>query len=300
MQSQASKVPSFPRPIETDTMPVLGNAEHSPTELAALRRAARLAAQALRAAKDLCAPGVTTGEIDSHVRVLLRDAGATPLFEGYRQRDSPPYPAATCISINDEVVHGVPGPRPLRPGDLVSIDLGIRLDGWCADVATSIVIEPDTPGIAGALIAATRDTLRHAVQLIQPGRAWSSIALELERRAAAAGLGIVTEYVGHGIGRELHEPPKVPTYRTGFTGEDFLLTPGMVLTIEPLLCSPRSGPYPKAAGEAPFIRTPVRLSPNGWTVTTADASFAAHEEHMILVTVSGAEILSAPNGAESP
>lgn len=268
------------------------SAHYSPTDLEALRRAAHRAAQTLRAATDLCAPGVTTAEIDSLVRRVLHDAGATPLFEGCRQRDSPPYPAATCISVNDEVIHGLPGPRVLRAGDLVSIDLGIRLDGWCADVATSIVIEPDPTGIASALIAATRDTLRHAIQLIQPGRAWSSIAIELERRAATSGFGIVTEYVGHGIGRELHEPPEVPAYWNGFTGDDFILTPGMVVTIEPLLCAPREGPFPRAAGEAPFIRTPVRLSPNGWTVTTADGSLAAHEEHMVLVTDDGAEVLS--------
>lgn len=257
-----------------------------------IRRAARLAAQTLRAAKGLCAPGITTAEIDSHVRSLLLAAGAAPLFEGYRQRDSLPYPAATCISVNEEVVHGLPGPRVLRAGDLVSLDLGIRLDGWCADVATSLVIEPDPTGVASALIAATRESLRLAVRLIRPGLKWSSIAQELERHAAASGFGIVTEYVGHGIGRELHEPPKVPAYWTGFTGYDFILTHGIVLTIEPLLCCPRTGPHPKVAGGERLIRTPVRLSPNGWTVTTADGSLAAHEEHMVLVTNEGAEALS--------
>lgn len=272
----------------------------SPDEIDALRRAGRVAALALDAAVHACAPGVTTAELNRVASKELLRHGATPLFRGYKQGRSPAYPADSCISVNEEVVHGVPGSRRLAPGDVVSIDLGIKLDGWCADAATTFVLPLEHPEWCDAatrerfervsrMVGHTRELLVLAVERLRPGARWSEIARELERRAIELGYAIVTEYVGHGIGRELHEPPRVPAYRTGFTGEDFVVQPGMVLAVEPMLAL--SSREPSADG---FRKARVRLLADGWTVVTADGAPACHEEHMVAITEEGATILTLP------
>lgn len=265
----------------------------SPSELEAIRRAARVARQALEHAAAACRPGIITSQLDAMVREHLAQARAQPLFPGYRQGGSPPFPATACISVNEEVVHGIPGSRTLQPNDLVSIDVGLRLDGWCADTATTVLIRGESSGDlrAAALIVAVRGLMEQAIRLIKPGARWSAIARELERAAHATGYGLITEYVGHGIGRDLHEPPRAPAYWSGFDGPDFVLEPGMVLAVEPILAAGRGlGATPP--GGLPAWRMPVRLLADGWTVVTADGSPAAHEEHMFAVTDHGGEILT--------
>jgi methionyl aminopeptidase len=260
-------------------------------EVAGLERAGGVVAQALRAATDACIAGATTADVDRAAGEAIRASGAATLFRGYRQGESPPFPADCCVSVNEEVVHGVPSTRMLRSGDVVSIDIGVRLDGWCGDSATTVIVpggfDPATPASAPdlaarrRLIQTTRDVLDAAVDMMNPGRAWSDIGTELEQLTVNAGYGYVTEYVGHGIGRRLHEPPKAPSYWTGYTGQDFELEEGMVLAIEPLLVLGGS------AG-----RAPVRVAPDNWTVTAGAGSLACHEEYMVAVGTRGARVLS--------
>lgn len=267
----------------------------SARELDQLAAAARAVREVLDAASAACEQGVTTAHVADIARRAMHDRGADPLFLGYRQGDSPPFPAVVCISVNDEVVHGAPGPRALAAGDLVSIDAGLRLDGWCADAAASLVIPGASASAMHAreLVERTRAILDLAATMMHPGERWSVIARALEQASVRAGCGVVIEYVGHGIGADLHEAPKAPAYWTGFAGEDFTLEPGMVLAIEPILTRL---PTPAALRDEPgqpARRTPVRLLADGWTVVTADGSLACHEEHMIAVTASGPRVLTA-------
>lgn len=271
----------------------------SADEIERLARAGEAVAGALRAATAACKPGATTEQIDAIARERIRAAGAESLFRGYRQGASPPFPADACVSVNEAVVHGVPGARQLQPGDVVSIDIGLVLDGWCGDSATTAIVEGDsdndaaphsTPGprtdtvpIAERvrLVQTTRLVLDLAADRMAAGRAWSDIALELEQRTVDAGFGYVVDYVGHGIGEKLHEPPKAPCYWTGYTGPDFELTEGMVLAVEPLLVA--------GAGVG---RVGVTVAGDGWTVLAPPGSFACHEEYMIAVGKAGGRVLS--------
>jgi methionyl aminopeptidase len=272
----------------------------SARELDQLAAAARAVREVLDLAVAACSPGVTTARIAEIARRAMHDRRADPLFLGYRQGDSPPFPAVVCISVNDEVVHGLPGQRTLAAGDLVSIDAGLRLDGWCADAAASLVIPGDGASTSPAreLVARTRSILDLAATMMHPGERWSTIARTLEHAAVNSGCGVVIEYVGHGIGADLHEAPKAPAYWTGFAGEDFTLEPGMVLAIEPILTRHATPPAAIEAPSQPARRTQVRLLDDGWTVVTADGSLACHEEHMIAVTPAGPRVLTRERGAE--
>ena len=208
-----------------------------------------------------------------------------------------------CVCVNDEVIHGIPGKRKINPDDLVGIDVGLQLDGWCGDVATSLVVSDsneklrrDPVGLnrakeAHALIADTRRVLQTALNMARPGVMWSSIGLEMERLTHQLGRGIITQYVGHGIGRQLHEPPKVPAYWSGFEGPDFCLQQGMVLAVEPILTvvpprnqhsDPQKRPY----------KAQIKLNADGWTIQTADGQLACHEERVIVIHKTGARLLS--------
>lgn len=271
----------------------------SPEQIDALRAPGRIAGTVLRAAIDRCRPGVSTGEIGAFIGAEIRRHDADNLFRGYRQGGSPAFPADACISVNEEAVHGIPGDRRLEPGDVVSIDVGLRLNGWCADAARTVVVEPDRPAAPGlaaelerrrSLIEHTRRTLDQAVGMMRPGVRWSVIADALDRAVGRAGFGLITHVAGHGIGRQLHEPPHAPSYWNGFTGPDFELRPGMVLAIEPMLTLPppeaQAGPADRA------LRTPVHLCHDGWTVATANGWIAAHEEAVVAVTGAGAQVLT--------
>lgn len=269
-------------------------------DIAAIRRAAQLASSVVARLCLACTAGTRTIELDRLAERLLHEAGAEPLFLGYRQGKSPPFPARVCVTLNEEVIHGVPSARRIAPGDLVSLDLGLRLHGWCADVARSLIVphehpewlsEPQRAALAAslALVHAVRESLEIAAKLARPGIPWSGVAEAMECYAAQAGYRVVRGYVGHGIGRELHEWPKAPAYRTGYDGEDFELREGMVLAIEPILAGP-----PPQGGMAPTgpREAAIRLTANGWTVVTEDGSLAAHEEHMMLITATGCEVLA--------
>lgn len=281
----------------------------SAKEIGAIARTGIVVDRALAAAASCCVPGAMTREIAAAAaRALTRD-GAEAVFLGYRQGSAPPFPAAACVSVNEQVVHGIPGERRLCEGDVVGIDVGARLDGWCADAATSVLV----PGAAEEigervrertrLIRAAHDTVHAALTLVRPGLRWSVIAGAMESMAREAGFGIVTEYVGHGVGRDLHEPPRVPAYASGFTGADFELAPGMVLAVEPILCAaPEGRGVPRGDGR-PVRRVPIRVRDDGWTIETVDGSIAAHAEATFVVTESGARRLAgpaAPGGPEGP
>lgn len=256
------------------------------SDLEGVRRAARLARTVLDEAARAAQPGVRTQAIDEVARDLIERAGAVPIFLGYLQGDSPPFPAAACVSVNDEVVHGIPGARTLAPGDLISIDVGLALDGWCADMSTSRVM-PGGPASREAeaqrAIEAARALIECAAQAARDGVRWSSIARRMEAECGLRGVGYVREYVGHGVGRLLHEPPRVPAYWTGFAGDDFVLRAGMVLAIEPIVTI--------GGSSAPGCATRVRRRPDGWTIETCCGALAVHEERMVIVGAERMEIL---------
>lgn len=254
----------------------------SDTEIEAMRAAGQVVARVLAACSAACTPGATTASINALAESLIDEAGAEPLFRWYpTYRSGEGFPAVTCISVNEEIVHGIPGPRVIAAGDAVSIDCGVRLRGWCADAAVTVGV-PGGAGQAGAevadLLATTRALLETAIELVAPGRRWSDIARVMEQVAVDAGYGIVREYVGHGIGREMHESPKVPNFVThDVRSQDFVLEEGMVLAIEPMLAL--------GTGETLALE-------DGWTVVTRDRRVAAHEEHTVAVGAKGADVLT--------
>ena len=245
-------------------------------ELAKMRQAGALVAAVLDAVEAACVPGATTGELNAIAARELARAGARSAFLGYRPGGAPPYPAVLCTSINEVVVHGIPDPRQvLREGDVVGIDFACYLDGWCADsartVAVGVVSAP-----ARALLDATREALERAIAECLPGRRLGDLGAAVEGCARERKFAIVRDFVGHGIGRAMHEHPPVPNH--GRAGTGLRLKPGMALAIEPML----------NAGSAR-----VRVEGDGWTVVTADGSLSAHVEHTVAITDHGPEILTA-------
>jgi methionyl aminopeptidase len=233
----------------------------TPEELEGLRRAGALVAGVLRAVSQAVTPGVTTAELDALAADHIRAAGG---------RSAPiityGFPGAICISVGNEVVHGIPGPRRLAGGDVVKLDVAVELDGYFADAATTVIVEPAASPDA-RLVAATRAALKRGMREAVAGATLRDVGDAVERVAEARGFSVLRELVGHGIGRALHEPPTVYNYAEASAGER--LREGLVLTIEPML----------AAGTRSILGTG-----DGWTVVTADGSHAAHEEHTIVVT----------------
>ena len=269
----------------------------SANEIVAIRAAGALAAAALDAARAACVPGTMTSDIDAAAERAIRQGGGEPLFLGYQGSATrpdgsarPPYPASTCVSINEELVHGVPGMRMVRSGDLVAIDVGVRLDGWCADTAATVAVERVSTDKL-AMLECAEQMLAHAIAGIVPGRRWSRIAAELESIAERAGYAIAADFVGHGIGRALHEAPQVPcTLTQSFLDHhDFTLRPGMVLAIEPMLVleAPR-----RIGADAHLVNPACRLASDGWTVTVDSGASSCHVEHTVVVTRDGAEVLT--------
>jgi methionyl aminopeptidase len=226
------------------------------------------------------APGVTTAALDEVAAAGLRRAGARSCTLGVPgQIRGSRFPAYTTISVNDEVVYGVPGGRALACGDLVTLDVDPVLDAWCASAAVTVGVGDVSPEVR-RLIEAAAGALDLAIAAVRPGRQWSSIAAMIQAYAEQRGYGIVREYIGHGIGRRFNEAPGVLHYADPPTPQaDFVLRPGMTLTIEPILT---------------MGRRDVVMQPNGWTVTTDDGAPAAHFRHTIAVTRTGAEVLTAP------
>ncbi len=251
------------------------------SEIAHMRRAGLAVWRAHQAAAPLVRPGATTGEIDAAVEAALAAAGAAPLFKGVPGKV--PFPAATCISINEEVVHGIPGPRRLAAGDVVSIDIGARLAGWCGDAAVTYPVGP-REGLEperARLLAVTEEALRLAISLLGVKRRWREVAREMETFVRGAGFGVVESLVGHGIGRALWEPPEVPNCWTG-SRDDFELRPGLVIAIEPMVNTGSKE---------------VRMLADGWTIVARDGRPSAHFEHTVAITRDGPQILTAgPSG----
>ncbi len=238
-------------------------------QLAGMRVSGRLAAEVLREVCDAIAPGVTTAELDAVAARAIRARGAESAFLNYRG-----YPGTICVSVNDEVIHGIPGGRVIALGDVVSVDVGVRYGGFCGDNAETVMVGVADPGVV-SLVETARRALAEGIAAVAPGRRLSDVSHAVEQAARAGGCGVVQEYVGHGIGTELHEEPQVPNF--GRAGRGPLLQAGMVFCIEPMLT--RGGRQ-------------VRVLPDGWTVVTCDGSPAAHCEHMVAVMPGGAEVLT--------
>jgi methionyl aminopeptidase len=264
-----------------------------PEETKAIRQAGAAVRAALDAAALLCQPGVRTAELDAAAAAALRRAGAVSLFlhyPGHLAGHSPRFgfPASTCISVNEEVVHGIPGERELRDGDVVTIDCGAGLDAWCADAAATVCIGRVAP-VLREMVDTAEEVLESAVATIRPGLRWSHVAFQMQAIAEDAGFGVVRQYVGHGIGRAMHEPPQVPAFVSDafLRRGDFTLQAGMVLAIEPMLT---------------LGSTETVVCDDGWTVVTADGLSACHVEHTVAVTDRGGVILTgrAGIGRESP
>lgn len=247
----------------------------TPPQLAAMREAGLVVARALRAAAAAVTPGISTAGLDAVAAAELRAAGATPSFLGYHG-----YPATICVSVNDEIVHGIPAAgRQIRAGDVVSIDCGAIVRGWHADAALTVAAGEVSAGQA-RLIRDCEQALWHGLAQARPGASLSDISHAVERYVRSAGVyGIVEDYVGHGIGTQMHMDPAVPN--RGRPGRGPVLAAGMALAIEPLLTLGAPG---------------TRLLADGWTVVTADGSTAAHFEHTVAITAAGPWVLTAEDG----
>ncbi|RPG15094.1 MAG: type I methionyl aminopeptidase [Phycisphaera sp. TMED9] len=291
---------SVPSRIELNdaTRRSMSIAIRSSADIEGIAACGQVVAEALDAARRVCVPGCSTGEISSAVESVLAGRNAQPLFIGLASEDNPnapAFPAAACISVDEEVIHGIPGDRRLRGGELVKIDCGARLDGWCADAAITVPVG-ETTSARLELLKATETVLETAVELIRPGRRWSDIARILQDLALDAGYGVLDDFTGHGIGRELHEFPAVPSHLTrGLNGRgDFTLRRGMVLAIEPILVLVGSVSGAAVRGDGTACGVPVEVAADGWTVRTVDAAVSAHFEHTVAVGRSGATILTTP------
>jgi len=249
-------------------------------EIELLRAAGRVARLALDAACVAAQIGVTTAEIDQVAEAVIRAHGATPEFKGYRDFPAAThFPAATCISVADEVVHGIPGSRVLEQGDLVSIDVGARLDGYVGDNARTVIVG-EGDDLACRLNDTAQECLRRAIQLCRPGGRLSDLGRAIQTHAESQGFSVVRDYAGHGIGARMHEDPQVYNYVDESTlSKDVVLEPGMCLAIEPMVI--QGGPG-------------VRVLADQWTVVTADGSVAAHWEDVVAVTQDGPRILTRP------
>jgi methionyl aminopeptidase len=251
----------------------------SAREIDQMRRAGRIVAEVLALIEAELHPGISTGHLDRLAERHIRGAGAIPSFKGYlgggKYGKTPrAFPASTCISIDAEVVHGIPGERLVRDGSIVTVDVGAILDGWHGDGARTFVVG-DVPDNVRQLVDATRLAMMAGIGAAQPGARVGDISAAVEDVGRAGGYGIVKPFVGHGIGTEMHQDPQVPNYRTGSRGAE--LQPGICLAIEPM--------FTLGSGD-------VHVERDGWTVSTTDGAMAAHFEHTIAVTDSGPEILT--------
>jgi methionyl aminopeptidase len=248
----------------------------SAREIGLMRESGKLVAEALRLCRAMALPGVKTLDIDQAVENLYRSRGAIPLFKGYAGKV--PFPASTCISINEQVVHGIPGQRVIREGDLVKIDTACKLNGWCADAAVTLMIGPVTPEKL-RLYQVGEQVLRTAILEMGRRRWWSEVAAEMQRVAESAGFSVVTQYVGHGIGRIMHENPQVPNFNSReLKKHNFRLEDGLVLAVEPMVNMGKA--------DTDVLR-------DHWTVVTRDGLPSVHMEHTLALTKEGVYVVTA-------
>jgi methionyl aminopeptidase len=248
-------------------------------EINLMREAGRVVAQALDRVRQLATPGVSTAELDEAVAAIFREHGATPLFLNYPNpnRGKPPFPSVICASVNEQVVHGIPNRRPLAEGDVVSIDTGCKLNGWCGDSAITLAIGEPTPEVK-KLLDVTRETLDLAIRAMGRCRLWSEVASLMERYVKSQGFHVVEKFVGHGIGQDMHEEPQVPNFVSkALRKSDIRLEPGLVLAVEPMVS---------------MGTRDVRVLKDDWTVETKDRRPSAHFEHTVAITPDGPRILT--------
>ena len=244
----------------------------SPQELQSMRQAGQVVAKAIEAVLAAIQPGMKAKDLDLIAEREIRRLGAVPSFKGYRG-----FPATICVSFNEEIVHGIPGDRVIREGDIVSIDCGAIVDDHHGDSAVTVAVGSVSPEVE-RLMETTRLSLEKGIKAAVAGNRIGDISAAIQRFAEPGGYGIVREYVGHGIGRSLHEEPSVPNF--GEAGRGPLLRPGMVIAIEPML---NMGGWQ------------TRVLQDDWTVVTADGSLSAHFEHTLAVTEQGPEVLTRRN-----
>lgn len=235
-----------------------------------MRTSGRILAEILAVLQEKVGPGMTTGELDALAEREIRARKVKPAFKGYRG-----FPACICVSVNDEVVHGIPGSRVLHDGDVVSIDAGVIYQGFYSDAAVTVALGAVAEDVQ-RLIATTRDALLSGIAVARPGSRIGDVSATIQRVIEGQGFGVVRKYVGHGIGRQLHEEPAVPNFGTPGLGP--VLRPGLCLAIEPMV----------TVGD-----WQVREGADGWTISTVDGSLAAHFEHTIALTENGPEVLTA-------
>ncbi len=240
-----------------------------PEEIEKMRVSGRILGACLSRLAGSVRAGMTTDDLDREADTFIRDHGCIPGFLGYQD-----YPKSLCVSVNDEVVHGIPGPRVIEDGDLVSLDCGLILDGWWADSGLSVACGEASPQVA-RLIDVTREALERGINAARSGNTIGDIGHAVQSYAESQGYSLVREYVGHGIGRNMHEPPQVPNHGQPGTGNT--IKPGYVLAIEPMVNV--GGPQ-------------VRVLEDGWTVVTADHKLSCYFEHTVAVTESGPEVLT--------
>ena len=241
----------------------------TPEEIDRMAAAGRILARCHEILRSKARPGVTTGELDAAAERFIRSQGAEPAFKGYRG-----FPGSICASPNSMVVHGIPGSYALKRGDILSIDIGVVLEGWVADAAITHAIGNVTP-IAGRLLATTRGALFDAVEQCRPGNRLGDVSHAVQERVENDGFAVIRSLVGHGIGRDMHEDPQIPNFGDAGTGPE--LEEGMVLAIEPMV---NVGTHH------------VRMGQDNWAVYSQDGSLAAHFEHTVAVTAEGPRILT--------
>jgi methionyl aminopeptidase len=238
-------------------------------EIEQMAASGAILARCLQMLRAKARPGVTTGELDEAAERFMRSQGAEPAFKGYRG-----FPGSICSSPNSMIVHGIPGSYKLQRGDILSIDVGVVLNGWVSDAAVTVPIGAVTP-IATRLIQTTREALFEAVDQVRPGNHLGDISATVQRRVEADGFAVVRSLVGHGVGREMHEDPQIPNHGEPGTGPE--LEEGMVLAIEPMTTAGQDG---------------IRVGSDNWSVYSEDGSLACHFEHTVAVTAEGPRILT--------
>jgi methionyl aminopeptidase len=253
----------------------------SPREIAQMRKAGSLVWDVFQIVRSIIRPGLMTIEIDQAIERFFAQHNAEPLFKNYPNSNEggPPFPAVTCISINREVVHGIPSRRKLVEGDIVSIDTGCKLNGWCGDAAATFPVGRVAPEVR-RLLDVTKGVLQLAIDLMGQKQWWSEVAVEMQNFVRKAGFSVVEDFVGHGIGRLMHEDPQVPNFvKAGYRRgrHDFRLVPGLVIAVEPMVN---------------LGTKEVRMLPDQWTQVTADSRPSAHFEHTIAVTQHGTSVLT--------
>ncbi len=236
----------------------------TPDEIEIMARASKLVAETLQVLKREVRPGITTDDLDKIAEDSIRSGGGVPAFKGYRN-----YPKTLCASVNEEVVHGIPSKRELKEGEIIGLDLGAIIDGFYGDSAMTLPVGRIPPRVA-ELLRVTEEALEAGIAQAIVGNRLSDVSHAIQRHAEAAGFSVVTEFVGHGIGRQLHEEPQVPNY--GKPGSGPRLQVGMVLALEPMVNMGKSG---------------VRILDDAWTAVTKDGSLSAHFEHTIAIQASG-------------